>query len=197
MTTVPRTWLLSVVVALVAATGCRLSYTGGAKAVNAAQLDSTWLRASSTPVVKQREQKDCGLAALAMVAGAWGQNWKVEELRRDVKMSDKGVKLGALRDVARARGLEAYAIAGTFDDLQRELAKGRPVLVGLQLPFEQRRALHHYEVIVAMHPGDGRVITIDPATGKTLQRTRAVLEKEWKPVGFPTLVVVGPTVARR
>ena len=38
---------------------------------------------------------------------------------------------------------------------------------------------------------------LDPATGKHLHRTRAVLEKEWKPVGFPTLVVVGPRVARR
>lgn len=196
MTTVPRTWLTFVFVALVAATGCRLSYTGGAKPVNAAQLDDRWLRASTTPVVQQREQKDCGLAALAMVAGAWGLAWNVAELRRDVKMSSRGVKLGALRDLARARGLEAYAIAGTYEDLRRELSQGRPVLVGLQLPFEQRRALHHYEVVVAMNPQDGRVVTLDPATGKYLQRTRAVLEKEWKPVGFPTLVVVGPRVAR-
>ena len=197
MTTVPRAWLSLVFVALLAATGCRLSYTGGAKPVNASQLDGEWLRATSTPVVKQREQKDCGLAALAMVAGAWGQQWTVPDLRRQVQMTDKGVKLGALRDIARERGLEAYAISGNFQDLRRELSKGRPVLVGLQLPFEQRRALQHYEVVVAMNPRDGRVITLDPATGKYLQRTRAVLEKEWKPVGFPTLVVVGPAVARR
>ena len=197
MTTVPRTWLSLIIVALLAATGCRLSYTGGAKPVAPAQLDDRWLRASATPVVKQREQKDCGLAALAMVAGAWGQTWDVADLKRDVKMTKKGVKLGALRDIARTRGLEAYAIAGTHEDLRRELAQGRPVLIGLQLPFEQRRALHHYEVVVAVHRGDGRVITLDPATGKYMQRTRAVLEKEWKPVGFPTLVVVGPRVARR
>jgi predicted double-glycine peptidase len=112
-------------------------------------------------------------------------------------MSTKGAKLGALRDVARARGLEAYAIAGNFEDLKRELAHGRPVLLGLQLPFEQDRALHHYEVVVAMNPRDGSVVTLDPATGKHLKRTKAVLEAEWKPVGFPTLVVVGPRVARQ
>lgn len=192
----PRAWLSFVFTALVLATGCRLSYTGGAKPVNAAKLDGEWLRAASTPVVKQRAQTDCGLAALAMIAGAWGQNWTVDDLRRDVKMSAKGAKLGALRDAARARGLEAYAIAGKHEDLQRELAKGRPVLLGLQLPFEQDRALHHYEVVVAMNPRDGRVITLDPATGKYLQRSKEVLEKEWKPVGYPTLVVVGPLVAR-
>jgi ABC-type bacteriocin/lantibiotic exporter with double-glycine peptidase domain len=125
-----------------------------------------------------------------------GETWSVEELRRDVKMSAKGAKLGALRDAARARGFEAYAIAGNHEDLRRELEKGRPVMLGLQLPFEQNRALHHYEVVVAMNPRDGTVVTLDPATGKYLQRTKAVLEKEWKPVGYPTLVVVGPRVAR-
>lgn len=191
----PRAWLLAIYVALLCTTGCRLSYTGGAKQVNAAQLDNSWLRASATPVVKQKSQVDCGLAALAMVGGAWGQTWTVEDLRRDVKMSAKGAKLGALRDAARARGFEAYAIAGTYQDLQRELTKGRPVMLGLQLPFEQNRALHHYEVVVAMNPRDGTVVTLDPATGKYLQRSKAVLDKEWKPVGYPTLVVVGPRVA--
>ena len=192
----PRAWLSFWFVALLAATGCRLSYTGGAKPVNAAQLDNTWLRASATPVVKQKSQVDCGLAALAMVAGAWGQTWTVDDLRRDVKMSANGAKLGALRDAARARGLEAYVIAGKHEDLQRELSKGRPVMLGLQLPFEMDRALHHYEVVVAINPRDGTVVTLDPATGNYLKRTRAVLEKEWKPVGYPTLVVVGPLVAR-
>jgi ABC-type bacteriocin/lantibiotic exporter with double-glycine peptidase domain len=193
----PRALVSIFVVALSLSTGCRLSYTGGAKSVNVAQLDGNWLRASSTPVVRQKSQVDCGLAALAMVAGAWGEKWSVDDLRRDVKMSTKGAKLGALRDVARARGLEAYAIAGNFEDLKRELAHGRPVLLGLQLPFEQDRALHHYEVVVAMNPRDGSVVTLDPATGKHLKRTKAVLEAEWKPVGFPTLVVVGPRVARQ
>ena len=192
-----RACLVFIFVALFAATGCRLSYTGGAKQVTTAQLDDTsWLRASATPVVKQKSQVDCGLAALAMVAGAWGQTWSVDDLRRDVKMSAKGDKLGALRDAARARGFEAYAIAGNHEDLRRELEKGRPVMLGLQLPFEQNRALHHYEVVVAMNSRDGTVVTLDPATGKYLQRTKAVLEKEWKPVGYPTLVVVGPRVAR-
>jgi hypothetical protein len=70
-------------------------------------------------------------------------------------------------------------------------------MLGLQLPFEQNRALHHYEVVVALNPRDGTVVTLDPATGKYMKRTKAVLVSEWKPVGFPTLVVVGPRVARR
>jgi ABC-type bacteriocin/lantibiotic exporter with double-glycine peptidase domain len=184
----PRALVLAIALL---ATGCRLSYTGGAKPVDAAKLDGEWLRASQTPVVKQRAQKDCGLAALAMVAGAWGKPVTIDTLRREVKMSDKGVKLGALRDAARSHGLVAYAIAGKYADLRNELEKGRPVVLGLQLPFEQDRALHHYEVVVALNSRDGTVVTLDPATGKHMSRSKAVLEKEWKPVGFPTLVVVG------
>jgi len=186
----PRASCLLLLVAVLLG-GCRLSYTGGAKPVTPTDLEGEWLRAAATPVVKQQAQSDCGLAALAMVAGAWGKQWSVDDLARHVQRTANGVKLAALRDLARTRGLDAYAIAGTHDDLRHELANGRPVLLGLRLPFERDRALDHYEVAVAMNPRDGSVVTLDPATGKHLRRTRQVLEAEWKPGGYPTLVVVG------
>jgi hypothetical protein len=186
-------------IALIALAGCsaRLAYTGGARPAPPGELDTAWLRAAPTPVVRQRTQNDCGLAALAMVAGAWGRRWSVDELAREVRATERGVKLGALRDLARARGLEAYAIRGAHDDLRRELAQGRPVVLGLVLPFELHRALGHYEVAVALDPRDGAVITLDPATGRRLRRTREVLEAEWEPAGRATLVIVGPRAAVR
>ena len=184
-----------VLVSLAAA--CRLSYTGGAHAVTPAELDSGWKRAAATPIVKQQREMDCGLAALAMVAGAWGQTWTVADLARDLPPGPKGAKLGALRDLARKRGLDAYAIAGSYDDLARELGNGRPVLLGLTLPFDQNRALNHYEVAVAYDPRGGNVVTIDPATGKYMSRTRKVLDIEWKVAGYATLVVVGSRTAER
>jgi ABC-type bacteriocin/lantibiotic exporter with double-glycine peptidase domain len=197
-TTAPRAGLLvAIVCSLLGAAGCQLSYTGGARPASPSELDTTLIRAVSTPVVRQVHRNDCGLAALAMVAGAWGHPWTVTELARDVRPGDRGVRLGALRDVAWARGLEAYAIRGTHDDLRRELARGRPVLVGLLLPFERDRALSHYEVAIAIDPRDGSVITIDPASGKTLRRTREVLDAEWKPAGYATLVVVGDHTTAR
>jgi hypothetical protein len=55
---------------------CAAPYRGGARAVQPTQLDDTsWYRAAPTPVVVQKRMADCGLAALAMVAGAWGRNW--------------------------------------------------------------------------------------------------------------------------
>jgi ABC-type bacteriocin/lantibiotic exporter with double-glycine peptidase domain len=197
MNRAPRASFWILVVGLALTGGCRLSYTGGARAVQQSELDGGWLRAAATPIVRQRSRTDCGLAALAMVAGAWGRTWTIDELGRQIKPTAKGVKLGALRDLARQRGLEAYAISGKHEDLREELSKGRPVLLGLILPYESDRALSHYEVAIAMDPSDGSVITLDPSTGKHMRRTRQVLEREWKPGGYPTLVVVGDRAVAR
>ncbi|MGN6105472.1 MAG: cysteine peptidase family C39 domain-containing protein [Kofleriaceae bacterium] len=178
--------------------GCTsLAYTGGARPVAPEQLDAGWLRAAPTPVVRQQRAADCGLAALAMIAGAWGRPWTIVELDREVRSTGGGIKLGALRDLARSRGLEAYAIRGAPADLERELAHGRPVVLGLLLPFERGRARRHYEVVVAIDPRDGRVATLDPATGAHRVRSRAALEAEWRPADHAMLVVVADRIGAR
>jgi hypothetical protein len=101
------------------------------------------------------------------------------------------VKLKRLRDYARERGLEAYAVKGTFADLETELRAGRPVVLGLVLPYDKNNNLNHYEVVVAIDPRDHSVITRDPATGELMRRVKKVLDLEWKTAGYATLVVVG------
>lgn len=172
-------------------TACTIPYTGGARTVQPAQLDDEWLRAAPTPVIVQKRQADCGLAALAMVAGAWGRTWSLDDLAHRVPPKSTGIKLRLLRDLARERGLEAYAIKATRADLQRELAQGRPVLLGLVLPHDRQRNRNHYEVAIALDPRDGTVVTIDPATGDWMRRPPAVLDLEWGAAGYAALVVVG------
>lgn len=189
----PRAALLLIAVFTV---GCRLSYTGGATTLKSHEVPSGWLKAAPTPVVVQAQRQDCGLAALAMVAGAWGRHWTLTDLAHRLPPGQKGVQLGKLRDLARERGLVAYAVKGSFDDLRKELAGGRPVLLGLVLPFDRNNNLNHYEVAVAMNPADDTVVTRDPATGELMKRPRKVLDLEWKHAGYATLVVVGTTDAR-
>jgi ABC-type bacteriocin/lantibiotic exporter with double-glycine peptidase domain len=181
----------AVLVALVSITGCQLPYAGGARPVTPAQLDPTWLRAAPTPVVRQKQESDCGLAALAMVAGAWGRQWLVDDLAHRLPPSATGVKLGALRDLARDKGLQAFAVRGSSADVKHELASGRPVVLGLMLPYDNDRNRAHYEVAIAMNPKDGTIVTIDPATGEWMRRSRAVLDVEWKAAGYAALVVTG------
>jgi ATP-binding cassette subfamily B protein RaxB len=180
--------LLAVVVVL--ASACtHLAYTGGARAVEPVALDRSWVHAAPTPIVKQAQETDCGLAALAMVAGSWGHPWSVAELARAMPPGDKGVRLATLRDYARAHGLEAFALAATPKDLEHELAAGRPVLLGLMLPYDMQHNQSHYEVAIAIRPSDGSVITIDPATGKWMTRSSRVLDAEWKAAKYAALVV--------
>jgi len=170
---------------------CALPYTGGARAVHPTQLGTNWLQAAQTPVVMQKQQSDCGLAALAMVAGAWGRHWTVDDLAHRIPPGKHGIKLGVLRDLARERGLEAFAIKASRDDLKNELSAGRPVMLGLMLPHDQKRNRTHFEVAIALNTQDGTVITIDPATGDWMRRSPEVLEIEWKAAGYAALVVTG------
>lgn len=170
---------------------CAVPYKGGARAVQPTQLDNSWYRAAPTPVVVQKQMTDCGLAALAMVAGAWGRHWSIDDLEHRIPPGRHGVKLGVLRDLARQRGLEAYAIQANRKDLETELSSGRPVLLGLILPHDRKRNRSHYEVAIAMSQRDGTVITIDPATGEWMRRSPAVLDLEWKAAGYAALVVTG------
>jgi ABC-type bacteriocin/lantibiotic exporter with double-glycine peptidase domain len=180
------------VVALVGMfTACAIPYRGGARSVQPTQIDDGWVRAAPTPVVKQRQQTDCGLAALAMVAGAWGRHWTLDDLSHRLPPGDHGIKLRNLRDLARERGLEAYAIKATREDIRKELVQGRPVLLGLMLPHDRKRNRSHYEVAIALDPRDGTVVTIDPATGEWMKRAPKVLDIEWKAAGYAALVVVG------
>ena len=47
-----------------------------------------------------------------------------------------------------------------------------------------------------MRPRDGSVVTLDPASGKWLERSRALFDAEWKAGGYPALLVLGMTSPR-
>src|SRR5690349_7110565 len=104
--------------ALLGMCACVSANNGGAHSVHPDQLDAHWLRAAPTPVIQQRRETDCGLAALAMVEGTWGRRATLDDLARRAPPGGDGVRLGALRDLARADGLEAFAIRATRDDLR-------------------------------------------------------------------------------
>jgi ABC-type bacteriocin/lantibiotic exporter with double-glycine peptidase domain len=171
-----------------------VSYNGGARPFDPDRLrtEPAWIFAPSTPVMHQAGSRDCGAAALAMVASHWHVSLSLDQTVAALPPAGAtGVRLGALRDTARARGLTAFAIAGDRATLVHELRAGRPVIVGLQLRSDSKHAQHHYEVIVAAgHDGDGPFVTIDPVEGWRV-RSWSELDAAWSPVGRPTLVVVG------
>jgi len=178
--------------ALAGSTAC-ISSSVHSRTFDAARLDTDpgWVLAAPTPAVRQEGAVDCGAAALAMVAGRWQVPLSLEAATAALpRVAPQGTRLGDLRDAARAHGLQAFAIAGDRQTLLHELGAGRPVIVGLHIPTGPRRALSHYEVLVAAHPVEDRFVTLDPASGWRV-RSGTDLDAEWLPAGRPALVVVG------
>ena len=175
------------------ATGC---YTGKSRAVSpqrasALAADPAWTFVPDVPFIAQQSDSDCGPAALAMVLAHFGVPASLAEVVAADPPRDGGVRAGDLRDVARAKGLSAFVVAGTFADLFEQLGHGRPVLVGLAKPITGGRALAHYEVVVAIDRRDHRLLTLDPARGLS-ENSLEDFAREWAPTGQVTLIVFRP-----
>ncbi|HSS39977.1 MAG TPA: cysteine peptidase family C39 domain-containing protein, partial [Polyangia bacterium] len=155
----PPLWLAALVLA---AASC---YAGEAHDVSprraaALEADPAWKFVRGVPFIAQREDSDCGPAALAMVLSHFGVKTSLAEVAGLSPPDKVGVRAGGLRDVARAKGMEAFVVEGTFNDLIDQLSRDRPVLVGLAKPIIGGRALAHYEVVVGIDRADKKIVTL-------------------------------------
>lgn len=109
-------------------------------------------RAHRVPLVLQTEAAECGLACLAMVAGAHGLDCDLPTLRQRFSLSLKGVNLLDLVRMAEELRLHARALRAEIDDLAQ-----------LALPCILHWDLNHFVVLIGVRRG---VATIhDPAHG--------------------------------
>jgi hypothetical protein len=169
-------------------------YTGSARTVTAGGMasrarDPAWQIVGDVPFVPQRTLHDCGPAALAMVLAHFRVPGAPNE-PADLAQGD--VRAGALRDAARARGVDAFLVSGTFDDLFAQVGRGRPVLVGLAKPMALTggRALAHYEVVIGVNRSRREILTLDPAAG-VRENTLEGFAREWAPTRQVTIVFLG------
>jgi predicted double-glycine peptidase len=177
--------------------GCLLRESKGAPPPTRADGDG-WSVAGGFSFIPQRSLADCGAAALSMVLGAWlmapdGRGPVGEEQGRSWLgpiSATQGVEASRLRDVARGRGLAAFVIEATPDDLARELAAGRPVIAGV-VNVAGRTAFPHYEVVVALNRSRNQVLTADPAVGWR-QQTMTEFDQRWRLSRRLALVVLRP-----
>jgi len=121
-----------------------------------------------------------------MVLGYWKLPTTTEEISERFPEDGNGLRAGHLRDLARAKGLDAFLISGQLRDLENELGKGRPVLVGVAKPF-RNKDMAHYEVVVGFHHAKRLVLTLDPAVGWR-ENTLEGFAREWVPTNQVTLV---------
>jgi hypothetical protein len=171
-----------------AGAGC---YTGSARGVaSLPDLERApgWVLVRGVPFVHQQSDADCGAAAMAMALSYWGQPVTLEAMVAARPPHDGGIAAGELRDLARARGLQAFLVPGTFVDLDSQLRRGRPVVVGLAKPITGNRALQHYEVVIGFNRAERRVLTWDPAQGLRENSVEG-FAREWIPAHQLALIL--------
>jgi ABC-type bacteriocin/lantibiotic exporter with double-glycine peptidase domain len=152
------------------------------------QRDPGWLTAPGVRAFAQQGTRDCGAAALTTMLDHWDPGLDLETVRRLTGPPDaQGLTAARLRAVARDRGLNAYLISGSLEDLDRELGAGRPVLIGL-VRTHGRTGLTHYEVVAGRNAARGLVLVADPERGWTVTAVDKFLA-EWEPARRLTLIV--------
>jgi hypothetical protein len=123
-----------------------------------------------------------------MVLAHFGVSATLEQVTALGPPSDGGVRAGALRDVARGKGLEAFVVSGTLKDLTAQIERGRPVLVGLAKPLLGGRAIAHYEVVVGINRAKRSVLSLDPSRGPR-ENSWEGFAREWVATGQVTIVI--------
>jgi len=104
------------------------------------------------PLMLQTEAAECGLACLAMVAGAHGLATDLPTLRQRFSLSLKGVTLADLVRMADALQFNSRALRAELDELDQ-----------LQLPCILHWDLNHFVVLVSLKRGEA--VIHDPARG--------------------------------
>ena len=115
------------------------------------------LSRTKVPLILQTEAAECGLACLAMVAGAHGLSTDLPTLRQRFSLSLKGATLAELVRMAEALQLNSRALRAELDELPQ-----------LQLPCVLHWDMNHFVVLVAVK---GQELLIhDPAHGARRMR---------------------------
>lgn len=164
-----------------------------AAAIASAQDHGLWLE---VPFVPQSED-GCGSAAISMLLQYWNAHGAtVDAARSDVmaiqrllySKSARGIYASALEKYVRETGFTVFAFSGSWDDLCKHLAQGRPLVLGTA-PNGKKFPLH-YVVAVGIDKQVPAVLINDPARGKLLRVERAEFEKQWQPTANWTLLAV-------
>lgn len=126
-------------------------------------------RWKKTPVIRQTEASECGLACLAMVANFHGLKTDLAALRRKHSMSLKGATLKHIVEIAESIGFSSRPLRGDIDDL-----------TSLSLPAILHWDMNHFVVLtnVSQSMRGTRYHINDPAKGE-IKLSRDEVSRHW------------------
>ena len=169
--------------------GCATPGTRLGEIAASAQL-SPVVDLDSTPFYPQTDRM-CGPAALATVLGAAGRTTAPELLERQTFLPGRaGTLQPEVLGAIRARGLLAYELGPTLEELMAELGARRPVLV-LQRQGLGPWPAWHYAVLVGYDAERGTVL-LRSGTTRRLELRASVFEATWARGGHWAVVAIEP-----
>ena len=174
-----------------------------------------WVTELKVPARSQMDEQEsykhdiCSPTALAAVLAFWGKNLNVTDVADRVR--DRASLLygnwPANTAFAASQGLETrVARLQSLDELAREVAEGRPVVVSLtfgpgELPGSPIKRTKGHIIVVTGFTEQGDVIVMDPAApDKTQTRRvygRAAFHKAWRVNKRGLAYVIGPPLRRK
>jgi uncharacterized protein YvpB len=161
-------------------------------AVIASAQTGRWI---DVPFIRQSPE-GCGAASIAMVMQYWDQQQSKRPgdasdpnqiLKKLLSREGRGIYASKIQDYLRRQGYKVFAFSGKWEDLEQHVAKGRPLIVGLQ---PRQRGVLHYVVVVGVDAAAQQVMFNDPAGRKLEKLDRATFEREWKATESWTLLAV-------
>lgn len=153
----------------------------------------------NVPFVHQPKD-GCGAASIAMVMDYWaaqrgvaaGAESDVFQIQRQLYVPRQhGIPASSMQQYLRRHGFLAFALNGSWNDLEQQLGKGRPLIAAIKPPGQSEL---HFVVIDGIDPVHALVTMNDPAERKLLTQQRAGFEKEWSAThNWMLLAVPAPT----
>ena len=143
---------------------------------------------SKYPYISQVDQRDCGVAALAMILKNYGSSYSLAYLRELAQTSREGTSALGLVEAAKQLGLETQAIRADLDLFKQE---------NLSYPFiahvVKDGGLQHYYTVFGQ--AKGQVVVGDPdPSKKVIKIPLEEFAKEW--TGVALFFVPGETYTK-
>ncbi len=161
-------------------------------ALAAAGERGVWI---DVPFVKQT-RNGCGAANAAMLLRYWdaqgaklvGAEASLETLHQQLYSAELRGAIGSeLEKLLQGAGFRTFAFEGRYEDLEKHLAKGRPLVVCVK-PRGQRRL--HFALAVGLDLSENVILLNDPARRKLTKMDRSKFLESWAGAGNWTLLAV-------
>ncbi|HET8550194.1 MAG TPA: papain-like cysteine protease family protein [Bryobacteraceae bacterium] len=132
-----------------------------------------------------QQKNGCGAASVAMVVHFWqhdapGLQAETPErvYQRLYRGDDRGILLSDMRNYLEEAGLRAFTLRGNWADVERNVARGRPLIVGLK---RRREGGMHFAVVVGVE--GNQVWLNDPTRRKATRMRQEKFARQWELAG--------------